>query len=130
MCSAFSAPLRAVSSGRWRHMRRAKRESWQVRSGCGLAQRMCAARGRRCDRWSEVAALAGGGQPETGVDMGFSVQARLGKGGVFSGHYSLEGEYQNRLLIVGRSGSVIIERVFTPPADHRMEWRQRVRNAE
>jgi dTDP-3,4-didehydro-2,6-dideoxy-alpha-D-glucose 3-reductase len=79
---------------------------------------------------SELTALAGGRHPETGVDMGFSVQARLGNGGVFSGHFSFEGEYQNRLLIVGRSGSVIIERVFTPPADHRMEWRRRTRNVE
>lgn len=79
---------------------------------------------------SQVTALAGGVHPETGVDMGFSVQARLANGGTFSGQFSFEGEYQNRLLIVGRSGSVIIERVFTPPADHKMEWRRRVRNAE
>jgi dTDP-3,4-didehydro-2,6-dideoxy-alpha-D-glucose 3-reductase len=79
---------------------------------------------------SRVAALPGGRHPQTGVDMGFSVQARLANGGVFSGHYSFEGEYQNRLLVVGRSGSVIIERVFSPPADHRMDWRRRVRNAE
>jgi hypothetical protein len=25
---------------------------------------------------------------------------------------------------------VLIERVFTPPADHRMEWRRRVRNVD
>lgn len=79
---------------------------------------------------SRVAALAGGRHPETGVDMGFSVQARLANGGVFSGHFSFEGEYQNRLLVVARSGSVIIERVFSPPADHKMEWRRRVRNVE
>jgi dTDP-3,4-didehydro-2,6-dideoxy-alpha-D-glucose 3-reductase len=79
---------------------------------------------------SQIAALPGGRHPETGVDMGFSVQARLANGGAFSGHYSFEGEYQNRLLVVGRSGSVIIERVFSPPADHRMEWRRRVRNVE
>ena len=79
---------------------------------------------------SHIAALAGGRHPETGVDMGFSVQARLANGGIFSGHFSFEGEYQNRLLIVARSGSVIIERVFSPPADHRMEWRRRVRNVE
>jgi dTDP-3,4-didehydro-2,6-dideoxy-alpha-D-glucose 3-reductase len=79
---------------------------------------------------TELAALPGGVHPETGVDMGFSVQARLANGGVFSGHFSFEGEYQNRLLVVGRSGSVTIERVFTPPADFRMEWRRRVRNAE
>ena len=79
---------------------------------------------------SEVTALAGGRHPETGVDMGFSVLARLGNGGAFSGHFSFEGEYQNRLLVVGRSGSVLIERVFTPPADHQMEWRRRVRNVD
>jgi len=79
---------------------------------------------------SEIAALPGGRHPETGVDMGFSVQARLANGGVFSGHYSFEGEYQNRLLIVGRSGSVIMERVFSPPAEHRTDWRRRVRNVE
>jgi NDP-hexose-3-ketoreductase len=79
---------------------------------------------------SLIAALAGGRHPETGVDMGFSVQARLANGGIFSGHFSFEGEYQNRLLIVARSGSVIIERIFSPPADHRIEWRRRVRNAE
>src|SRR6185437_901521 len=79
---------------------------------------------------SALAAVPGGIHPETGVDMGFSVQARLAGGGVFSGHFSFEGEYQNRLLVVGRSGSVMIERVFTPPADFRMEWRRRVRNTE
>jgi len=81
-------------------------------------------------RPSKITALAGGRHPETGVDMGFSVQARLSNGGLFSGHFSFEGEYQNRLLIVARSGSVIIERVFSPPADHRIEWRRRIRNAE
>jgi len=79
---------------------------------------------------SRVTALAGGVHPETGVDMGFSVLARLHNGAAFSGHFSFEGEYQNRLLIVGRSGSVLTERVFSPPADHRMESRRRIRNAE
>jgi NDP-hexose-3-ketoreductase len=79
---------------------------------------------------SQVTALDGGRHPETGVDMGFSVQARLKNGGVFSGHFSFEGEYQNRLLVVGRSGSVIIERVFSPPADLQMEWHRRLRNVE
>jgi dTDP-3,4-didehydro-2,6-dideoxy-alpha-D-glucose 3-reductase len=79
---------------------------------------------------SHITALAGTRHPETGVDMGFSVQARLANGGIFSGHFSFGGEYQNRLLIVAHSGSVMIERVFSPPADHRMEWRQHVRNLE
>lgn len=79
---------------------------------------------------SLLTALAGRVHPETGIDLGFSVLARLHNGAVFSGHFSFEGEYQNRLLIVGRVGSVLTERVFSPPADHRMEWRQRIRNAE
>jgi dTDP-3,4-didehydro-2,6-dideoxy-alpha-D-glucose 3-reductase len=79
---------------------------------------------------THLAALVGGSHPETGVDMGFSAQARLFNGAIFCGHFSFEGEYQNRLLVVARSGSVIIERVFSPPADFRMEWRRRVRNVE
>jgi NDP-hexose-3-ketoreductase len=79
---------------------------------------------------TQLSALPGSCHPETGVDMGFSVLARLANGGIFSGHFSFEGEYQNRLLIVTHSGSVAIERVFSPPADHRIEWRQRVRNGE
>jgi dTDP-3,4-didehydro-2,6-dideoxy-alpha-D-glucose 3-reductase len=79
---------------------------------------------------SDLTALAGSRHPETGVDIGFSVLVRLGNGAAFSGHFSFEGEYQNRLLVVGRSGSVLIERVFTPPADHQMEWRRRLRNAD
>jgi dTDP-3,4-didehydro-2,6-dideoxy-alpha-D-glucose 3-reductase len=79
---------------------------------------------------SDVTALAGTRHPETGIDMGFSVQARLAEGGLFSGHCSFEGEYQNRLLVVARSGSVTIERVFSPPADHRIEWRRHIRNIE
>ena len=62
--------------------------------------------------------------------MGFSVLARLSNGAAFSGHFSFEGEYQNRLLVVGRSGSASIERVFTPPADYSIEWRRRVRNVD
>jgi NDP-hexose-3-ketoreductase len=79
---------------------------------------------------SQITALAGGQHPETGVDMGFSMQARLANGGIFSGQFSFEGEYQNRLLIVGRSGSVILERVFSPPAEQEMKWRRRVHNVE
>jgi NDP-hexose-3-ketoreductase len=79
---------------------------------------------------SHITALEGTRHPETGVDTGFSAQARLANGGIFSGHFSFEGEYQNRLLVVARSGSVTIERVFSPPADYQIEWRQRVRNVE
>jgi predicted dehydrogenase len=76
----------------------------------------------------QISALAGGQHPETGVDVGFSVQARLANDALFSGQFSFDGEYENRLSIVARSGSVIMERVFSPPADHQIEWRRRVRN--
>jgi NDP-hexose-3-ketoreductase len=79
---------------------------------------------------SQISALSGTRHPETGIDMGFSVQARLANGSICSGHFSFEGEYQNRLLIVAQSGSVLIERVFSPPPDYRIEWRRRVRNVE
>lgn len=79
---------------------------------------------------SRLTAIAGGCHPQTSVDMSFSVQAQLANGAVFSGHYSFEGEYQNRLLVVARSGSAIVERLFSPPANFRLELRQRVRNAE
>lgn len=79
---------------------------------------------------SSIAALAGTRHPETGVDMGFSVLARLANGGIFSGQFSFEGEYQNRLHLVAHSGSVMIERVFSPPSDYRIEWRRRIRNVE
>jgi len=78
----------------------------------------------------QVAALPGGRHPETGVDMGFTLQARLSNGAAFSGHFSFEGEYQNRLLVVARSGSVMTERLLSPPADHAIEWRRRIRNIE
>jgi NDP-hexose-3-ketoreductase len=79
---------------------------------------------------SQITALAGSRHPETGGDMGFSAQAWLANGSLFSGHFSFEGEYQNRLLIVAHSGSVMIERVFSPPADFPIEWRRRIRNVE
>ena len=46
---------------------------------------------------SQITALGGTFHPETGVDMGFSPQARLLNGAVFSGHFSFEGEYQKSL---------------------------------
>jgi dTDP-3,4-didehydro-2,6-dideoxy-alpha-D-glucose 3-reductase len=80
---------------------------------------------------SRITALAGTRHPETGVDMGFSVCRRGWRmAASFPGHFSFECEYQNCLLIVVRSGSAIMERVFSPPADHRIEWRQRFRHAE
>lgn len=74
--------------------------------------------------------MQGGKHPETGIDTGFSMLARFSGGAMISGHFSFDGEYQNRLLLVARSGSVLTERVFSPPADHAVIWRKRLRNAE
>ena len=83
-----------------------------------------AARHRRSRRWPAA------GIPKPASTWASRCRRGSRNGGVFSGHFSFEGEYQNRLLVVARSGSVIIERVFSPPADHRMEWRRRVRNVD
>jgi predicted dehydrogenase len=78
----------------------------------------------------EIFALPGGQHPETGVDTGFSVLARFTNGAIFSGQFSFEGEYQNRLIVVARFGSVLIDRIFSPPADYSIVWQQRIKNAE
>ena len=79
---------------------------------------------------SDITALAGGRHPETGVDMGFSVLARLGTGAAFPAISVSRANIKIACSLWARSGSVIIERVFSPPADHRMEWRRRVRNVD
>jgi dTDP-3,4-didehydro-2,6-dideoxy-alpha-D-glucose 3-reductase len=77
-----------------------------------------------------VQAFAGGRHPETGVDMGFSLLARLGNGALLSGQFSFEGEYQNRVIVVARSGSVVTERLFSLPANQKVVWQRRIRNTE
>ena len=79
---------------------------------------------------SQMYALAAGRHPKTGVDMGFSLLARLGNGTVLTGQFSFECEYQNRLIVVSPSGSVVAERVFSVPAGHRVVWRRRLHDKE
>jgi dTDP-3,4-didehydro-2,6-dideoxy-alpha-D-glucose 3-reductase len=79
---------------------------------------------------SRLFAVAGGRHPQTGVDMGFSMLARLANGTSLTGHFSFEGEYQNRLIAVAPFGSVLAERIFSPPANHKIVWQRRMRNVE
>jgi dTDP-3,4-didehydro-2,6-dideoxy-alpha-D-glucose 3-reductase len=84
-----------------------------------------------------VARLFGGGEAtalcafgasraaDRDIDMGFSLLARFENNVRYSGHFSFEGEYQNRLALIGRSGSVEIERIFSPPAEFEPVWNVR-----
>lgn len=51
------------------------------------------------------------------IDVGFSVLAHFEDGLRYSGHFSFESEYQNKLALIGAHGSIAIERVFSPPPD-------------
>jgi predicted dehydrogenase len=63
------------------------------------------------------------------VDTGFSLLAAFDGGVRFSGHFSFESEYQNRLTLIAADGSVETERVFSPPADFAPLWQVRRKNA-
>ncbi len=62
------------------------------------------------------------------IDMGFSFLARFPGGLRYSGHFSFESEYQNSLLLVGKKGSVSVERIFSLPADQDAVWQVRRQN--
>ena len=75
-----------------------------------------------------ICAIAAPAYTDADVDMGFSLAARFSDGLRYTGHFSFESEYQNRLLLIGRNGSIQIERVFSPPADVPVVWQVRRRN--
>lgn len=75
-----------------------------------------------------LSGLSGGRHSETGVDVSFSLLARLANGALVSGNFGFDGEYQNRLTVVMKGGSAAIERVFSPPADYAVTWQQRKAN--
>jgi len=62
------------------------------------------------------------------VDVGFSVLARFADGIRYSGEFSFESEYQNRLELVGARGSVSVERIFSMPPDMAPVWHVRQAN--
>lgn len=62
------------------------------------------------------------------VDVGFSVAARFRSGLRYTGHFSFESEYQNRLTAIGRHGSVVVDRLFSPPAYSPLTWHVRRQN--
>jgi dTDP-3,4-didehydro-2,6-dideoxy-alpha-D-glucose 3-reductase len=63
------------------------------------------------------------------IDMGFSLAAQFANGVRYTGHFSFESEYQNRLLLVARHGSLLVERLFSPPPDSPPVWQVRRSNA-
>ena len=88
-----------------------------------------------------IGRLLGGGAPEQlyavvapadaklDVDIGFSFAARYPNGLQYVGQFSFESEYQNRLSLVGKKGSIAVERVFSPPPDQELVWQVRRNNA-
>jgi predicted dehydrogenase len=82
------------------------------------------------ERGLQVYALAGGAHRQTGVDAGFAVLAGVPGGARLTGHFSFQGEYQNRLTLIGAGGSLATERVFSLPADVAPLWLTRIKNSE
>lgn len=62
------------------------------------------------------------------VDLGFSLLASFANGLRYSGHFSFESEYQNRLRLVGKSGSLEVDRIFSTPPNYEPVWQMRERN--
>ncbi len=81
---------------------------------------------------SDLLRLAAFGAPPIDgrdVDRGFSLAAQFANGVRYTGHFSFESEYQNRLLLVARGGSLLVERQFSPPPDSAPLWQVRRANA-
>jgi NDP-hexose-3-ketoreductase len=70
----------------------------------------------------QLAAFQGGKHPDTEVNLGFSMLAAYTGGSRIGGHFSFEGDYANRIGLMGRSASLFVERIFSPPADLQPEW--------
>jgi predicted dehydrogenase len=79
------------------------------------------------DELETLCALSAPGS-DGAVDVGFSVAARFRSGLRYTGHFSFESEYQNRLTAIGPQGSVVVDRLFSPPADSPVTWHVRRRN--
>jgi dTDP-3,4-didehydro-2,6-dideoxy-alpha-D-glucose 3-reductase len=69
-----------------------------------------------------MCAFAAPAAADRDIDMGFSFAAAFGNGARYTGHFSFESEYQNRLMLVAKGGSLTSERVFSPPADLAPVW--------
>lgn len=77
---------------------------------------------------SSLAAFAAPASDRLDVDVGFSIAVRFANGVRYTGHFSFESEYQNRLTLVANRGSLIVERIFSPPADLEPVWQVRESN--
>lgn len=77
----------------------------------------------------ELYAVAAPADPKLDVDIGFSFAARYASGLQYAGQFSFESEYQNRLSLVGKKGSIAVERIFSPPPDQELVWQVRRNNA-
>lgn len=67
-------------------------------------------------------------RPRVEVDKGFSLGAEFANGLRFTGHFSFESEYHNRITAIARGGAVTVDRVFSPPPDVTFSSQARRRN--
>jgi len=72
-----------------------------------------------------LCAFAAPPDPDRDIDMGFTFAASFESGMRMTGHFSFESEYQNRLSLIARGGSLAVERVFSPPPDLPPVWQVR-----
>jgi predicted dehydrogenase len=75
-----------------------------------------------------ITAFAAPSSRDFDVDLGFTAAVRFADGVRYTAHFSFESEYQNRLTLVARHGSLVVDRVFSPPADMTPLWQTRERN--
>lgn len=80
---------------------------------------------------SELVSLAAVGAPaaaDRDIDMGFSLLASFADGMRYTGNFSFESEYRNRLTLTGIGGSLVVDRCFSLPAEAPSEWQVRRAN--
>ncbi len=106
------------------------RNSLKLGGGCVLDMGPYAAALARLfgDQLEALWVLPAKPSPSREVDVGFSLAASFANGLRYTGHFSFESEYQNRLTAIGEGGSVIVDRVFSPPSDVPLTWHVRRQN--
>ena len=75
-----------------------------------------------------IAAVSGKRHPQTGVDIGFSILVGFADGLRISGDFGFGGEYVNRVSFMAEGGTLMINRIFSPPPDHAPEWQMTLEN--
>ena len=75
-----------------------------------------------------IVAFPGRRHPLTGVDIGFSMLVGFADGLRISGNFGFGGEYVNCISFVADGGTLMINRIFSPPPGHAPEWQMTLKN--